>query len=182
MTWKCADVSLWLVWQILDELANSLFKLYEPPDRFLILRVQWVKDNSYKRKMARFCQDVEKEKHSWCMHACMCVHMVVSILLLKGVLTTGQEENSKQVISQLPALCRFSCLFPLKCLGLTTDIIFGWQSHLIYSTDLHWQCPAFHHIADASLYFFPCKASCLKYSSLCGSRMFISITWTVGFL
>lgn len=59
------------------------------------------------------------------MCACMCVRTVASILLLKGVLTTGQEKNSKKAISQLPAFCRFSWLVSLKCLELTADIIFG---------------------------------------------------------
>lgn len=62
------------------------------------------------------------------MHVCMCVRVCTydcSILLLKSMLTTGQEKNGEQVISQLPAFCRFSWLFPFKWLELTTDIIFG---------------------------------------------------------
>ena len=117
MTWNSVDVSLWLVCQILSELATFLFKLYKPLNRCPILKLQWVKGNSYKRKMARFCQGAGKEKpSSVCVHAWvyMCVHTVASVLPFKGMLTTGQEKNSKHVISQLPPFCGFSGPFPLK--------------------------------------------------------------------
>lgn len=154
----------WLVRQILDELANSLFKLYEPLNRcpiLRVLRVQWVKDNRYKGKMARFCQGVEKEKKRYmyaCMHVCTCVYIwLLAYCFWKACWPLVRKKTGERVISQLPAFCRFSWLFPFKWLELTTDIIFGWQSHLIYSTYLHWQCPAFHHIADTSLSFFLAK-------------------------